>query len=288
MKRLIYIFLSCLCLFIGALFTPVWADDIYIDGELWHSFGSPINQDSVLRSRLLAALPENRVTWWEDIDGYNAYWSVQNGELCLEDIKVAFRQNNPPSYPWQSIPDSVIQRVFSNYIIDNRIVASWYSGKMFAFKGQIVWSSIHVRSNYEKEMLLSFGHGTITERQLFHNRLVTDGFSLQDNKALVERLQQFTFDTKKPELKHAERIVCHVYDIQADSLGNITDCRVEATIIYSNRKKGRKTTKGVALEIKEQFMNIHPWKTYYLNGEYVVPYLHNGIYFPLRLNNDTE
>ena len=24
------------------------------------------------------------------------------------------------------------------------------------------------------------------------------------------------------------------------------------------------------------------------NGEYVVPYLHNGIYFPLRLNNDTE
>lgn len=25
-----------------------------------------------------------------------------------------------------------------------------------------------------------------------------------------------------------------------------------------------------------------------LNGEYVVPYLHNGIYFPLRLNNETE
>ncbi len=54
------------------------------------------------------------------------------------------------------------------------------------------------------------------------------------------------------------------------------------------REMVAKTTKGVALEIKEQFMNIHPWKTYYLNGEYVVPYLHNGIYFPLRLNNETE
>jgi hypothetical protein len=58
-------------------------------------------------------------------------------------------------------------------------------------------------------------------------------------------------------------------------LGNITDCTVTARIWHGEQSEYHQ---GIAEEIKQAIMAIHPWKVLFLYGEYV-PYELNGYSF---------
>ena len=288
MKRLIFlILLTVAALRLSA--SACTGEEIYIDGEKWFLLGKPINNDSVLYYNLIAALPDNRVEWSTNWDGYWAYWSIHNNRLCLDSIVVNYYDKAKDLDLWECVSDSVMQQVFGSYYVSDTIVASWLTADIRIARGKrIFYMHVGYERNYEEEIILSVEHGIINGRQVYHNRLVTEGFSYsEDPKSVHDRLAQISINVKRyPVLTHEKKIICQVKDIQNDSLGHITDCRM--SIILGSWKKMRKITNGPALDIKKQFMQIGPWKTLLINDQYVIPDFRYGFIFPIDLNKPTD
>ena len=71
-----------------------------------------------------------------------------------------------------------------------------------------------------------------------------------------------------PELEGPKRIIFNIRDMQLDSLGNLVDCHVRAFIPGHDRDK-KPSLEGLENSFKQMLKAISPWKTIYLNGEYV-------------------
>lgn len=283
MKRLIFlILLSAAVLRLSA--SACTGEVIYIDGEKWELLGRPICNDSVLYHNLIAALPDDRTEWSTNRDGYWAYWSVSNGRLCLDSIWMNLYDKEKGIDWWECVPDSVLQQVFGSYYISDTIVALWLTTDIRVARGKrIFYMNVGYDRNYEEEMILSVEHGKIRGQQVYHNRQVTEGYSYtEDPKKIHESLSQIAVNvTRYPILRHEKKIICQVRDIQNDSLGHITDCRMR--LIIRDGRKMREIKNGPASDIKRQFMQIGPWSTFLINGRYVIPDLRYGFFFPIEL-----
>lgn len=270
----------CICtlaLAMSAFATGQDGDVIIIDGERWSLLAKPISADSALFRRLKAVLPENRTLVTSNWDGYTAHWSIRNERLCLDSITVLL-YNEDTRQQWnECLPEADMQHVFGSYRHEGDIVATWVNRDIRAAKGnKVYYVHSYFERNHEYEQILAVKEGMVTGKKAYHNRVVVDGFSLKDTfnefrykqgekgqQVIKEKLPLHT--ENYPELAGETEIFFTVKDIRLDSLGNLVDCRVKATI----GRRTRQDSEGLAQEMKQLMKNIHPWKTLFINGEYL-------------------
>ena len=288
MKRLI-LSIFVLGIAVSSLATAYQGDVIYIDGERWTLMGQPVERDSALFHHLLDVLPKERRISSGNWHGYTGYWSIRDGQLYLDSIRVGFDFDNsvmattifpannkngkeiPPFVP----ADDMI-KVFHDYYVDGEIVASWFNGKVRVARGHAVK---YVHQGYmrtmEFEQYFTVNQGRVTDSVSFHNRIVVNGFSIEEFKSKYrwhdsesgEKIRQLIPIPVEnyPELAGIKEIDVDVSDIQVDTLGNLVDCGVKIDFKGDNDElKDR-----LSQEVKAALMNLRPWKVLYINNEYV-------------------
>ncbi len=276
---------ACAFLFVMALCasaTGQEGDVIMIDGERWNLLGKPIDYDSVLYHHLLEVLPKDRSISTANWDGYRGYWSIKNNRLCLDHIEIELYDKETKHSHVENIPEADMRKVFGKYYQQKEIVATWFTAEIRAAKGNTLYyvHSEYIR-NLEYEQLLTIKQGKITNRQEYHNRVVVkDGFSF-DNKNREDLHRLFPLHTQNyPELAGVKRLIITIGNVQLDEKGNFVDCYVKVT----HRGKLKESIEGLEQEMKTLLKQIRPWKTLYINGEYVSDHYHDSIWFAYDLD----
>ena len=161
-------------------------------------------------------------------------------------------------------------------------MAWWVNHDIRVAKGKTLY---YVHSDYfrnlEYEQILTIKQGKVTLRKEYHNRVVVkEGFSL-DNINQDEIRRRFPLHTHNyPELAGVGRLIISISKIQLDEKGNLLDCNVKVT-----HRDMKGSIEGLAQEMKTMLKQIQPWKTLYINGEYVSTIYHESITFAYDLDS---
>ena len=273
-----------ICMFvlaISALATGQSGDVITIDCEQWSLLGKPIDWDSLLYHHLKDVLPKDRSINTANWDGYTAYWSIRNDRLYLDRVEVEmYNKETKQSYA-ENLSEADMRKVFGKYYQQQEIVASWVNHDIRVAKGNTLY---YVHADYfrnlEYEQILTIEQGKLTKRQAYHNRVVVaDGFSF-DNMKNDDLRRRFPLHTQNyPELAGVGRLLISVSKIQLDEKGNLLDCNVKVT-----HRDMKGSIEGLAQEMKTLLKQVRPWKTLYINGEYVSTIYHESITFAYELD----
>lgn len=288
MKKFI-ILLCSLTLSVVAFATGQEGDVIYINGEKWFLLGKPIGSNSILRCGVDSILPENHGVVTSNWSGYTAYWSIYNKQLFLDSILVECYSEVAKKDYTVRIPTADMQRVFKDYYKKKNILATWVDYNIRAAKGPILYyEHMGYERNHEYEQIFTIKKGMITDSKSYHNRVAVNGFSfkksLYDESSEPIPLEFPLHFENYPELADVKIVKFSVGKLQLNSLGQLLDCKVRATI---SRKKGdeRKVIEidGLAKEMKEKLMEIFPWRTLFINGEYVSDIKNSSYYIPYNI-----
>ena len=239
-------------------------DVIYINGERLELLGKPICLDSTLYHTLKDELPSNRPIVTSNWDGFTAYWSINNDKLYLDSVRCEAYDPNAKAVVGESIPSETLYRIFSRYNAGNRIVASWVSGKFRVANGKVIYyQHTGFERNYEDETLLDIDQGKVIGKKEYQN-FVSEGFAfdkLEQNGAqeMLHKILPLHIE-RYPELAHVKRLVFRVKHARVDERGNLLECDVQVVKPDVNPQ--------LATEIAEALKAYHPWKVYYINGEY--------------------
>lgn len=286
MKRF-FILLSVLALSVGAFATGQEGDVIYINGEKWQLLGKPIESDSILSCGVNSILPENHSRITSNWSGYTAYWSIKGNQLFLDSILVECYIKESRIYNTRRIPAEDMRRVFKTYYKKKSILATWVDYNIRAAKGPTVYyEHMGYARNNEYEQIFTLNKGKITDCKSYHNKVAVNGFSFSDLKNAEEMKAKFPLHIENyPELAGAKRIFFSVKEVQLNTLGQLVDCKVEANIYPMDDDKTQKKEikERLAQEMKDNLMKIFPWKTLYINGEYVSDNKNHGYMIPYNL-----
>ena len=239
-------------------------DIIYINGERLELLGRPICLDSTLYYTLKDELPSSRPIVTSNWDGFTAYWSINKDKLCLDSVRCEAYDPNVKAVVGESIPSKTLYRIFNRYCTGNRIVASWVSGKFRVAKGKVIYyQHTGFERHYEEETILNINHGKVIGMNTYHN-FVKDGFAFDDlqqigaqemlRKVLPLHIVHF------PELANVKRLIFRVKRAHVDMMGNLLECDVQ--VIKPD------VSPRLATEIAKALKTYHPWKVYYINGEF--------------------
>ena len=259
--------LLCALLMLLALTAyATWQDGdvIYINGERLELLGKPICLDSTLYHTLKDELPSNQPTVTSNWDGFTAYWSINNDKLYLDSVRCEAYNPNAKAVVGESIPSETLYRIFSRYNAGNRIVASWVSGKIRVAKGKVIYyQHSGFERNYEEETILDIDKGKVIGKKEYHN-FVNDGFAFDklEQYGAQEMLHKILplHIERYPELANVKRLIFRVKRARVDEKGNLLECDVQVVRPDAGPQ--------LATEIAEALKNYHPWKVYYINGEY--------------------
>ncbi len=239
-------------------------DVIYVNGERLELLGRPICLDSTLYHTLKDELPSNQPTVTSNWDGFTAYWSINNDRLYLDSVRCEAYDPNVKAVVGKSIPSITFYRIFNRYIAGNRIAASWVSAKIRVAKGKVIYyQHSGFERNYEEETILDIDKGKVIGKKEYHN-FVKDGFSfdkLQENGAqeMLHKILPLHIE-RYPELVNVKRLIFRVKRARVDEKGNLLECNVQVVRPDAGPQ--------LATEIAEALKTYHPWKVYFINGEY--------------------
>ena len=239
-------------------------DVIYINGERLELLGRPICLDSTLYHTLKDELPSDQGTVTSNWDGFTAYWSINNDKLYLDSVRCEAYDPKAKAVVGKSIPSITFYRIFNSYSAGNRIAASWVSGKFRAAKGKVIYyQRSGLERNYEEETILDIDKGKVIGKKEYHN-FVKDGFAfdkLQENGAqeMLHKILPLHIE-RYPELANVKGLIFRVKRARVDEKGNLLECNVQVVRPDAGPQ--------LATEIAEALMAYHPWKVYFINGEY--------------------
>ena len=261
---------SALCMFLLVWGLPMFnhvraqeseSEFIFINGEKWHLLDCcPILQSGVYDA-LNAVIPENQIF---DASNWGGYWSIKNDMLVLDSVRVATDKH-------YSIPDPVLKKIFSQYVRDGQIVASWFSKNVRAGKGK--WLLGHTflaaKQHFETEMELDLQGGRLTARRLYTNARLVKGFSLDHFNQMPAAMRDSLISidaSRHPELKEIARLFVRIRKPVLDVYGNLLDCQVKA---IGRIQDERKEFPRVADDVKRKLQEIKPWQVCRINGKLV-------------------
>lgn len=260
--------------------TPQMPNIIIIDGKAWSLFSTePIREDSALFSQMMASLPKDRVIKSSNWNGYISYWSIKKDCLRLDSIQMIIYNREKGKERTECLDKSKMRKLFKGYTKNNGIIAKWFTGTLRIACGERIRNE-HLGAAYEYETLLSIEKGRVTKRNDYQNK-VFDGYSCDSNDLSInykkdELISLLTPHPEKyPELANVKQINFYIKNVTMDSLGHVTDCSVTAKVYDDNFKE--KEHQGIAEDMKQAIIAVHPWKIIFLNGEYVSYALENYI-----------
>ena len=288
MKRFI-LSIFVLGIAVSSLASAYQGDVIYIDGERWTLMGQPVERDSALFHHLLDVLPQERRHSSGNWQGYTGYWSIRDGQLFLDSIRVGFdfdksvmattifpANNTDGKEIPPFVPADDMFKVFHDYYVNGEIVASWITGKVRVARGHAVK---YVHQGYmrklEHEQYFTINQGRVTDCVSYQNKIAVKGFSIeefnskyrkQDSESREKIRQLIPIPVENyPDLAGVKGFVVNVSDIQVDSLGNLVDCRVKINLKGGNDELKERLSQ----DAKTALMNIRPWKVLFIDNEYV-------------------
>jgi hypothetical protein len=288
MKRFI-LSIFVLGIAVSSLASAYQGDVIYIDGERWTLMGRPIDRDSALFHHLMDVLPKERRFSSGNWQGYTGYWSIRDGQLFLDSIRVGFDYDKSVMastiFPANNkdgkeippfLPADDMHEVFHDYYVDGEIVASWITGEVRVARGHAVK---YVHQGYmrklEHEQYFTISQGRVTDCVAYNNRIAVKGFSIEEfnnkyrrqdseSREMIRQLIPIPVENY-PDLAGVKRFVCDVSDIQVDSLGNLVDCNVIIDLKGGNDELKERLSQ----DARAALMNIRPWKVLFINNEYI-------------------
>ena len=131
-------------------------------------------------------------------------------------------------------------------------------------KGKVIYyQHSGFERNYEEETILDIDKGKVIGKKEYHN-FVKDGFAfdkLQENGAqeMLHKILPLHIE-RYPELVNVKRLIFRVKRARVDEKGNLLECNVQVVRPDAGPQ--------LATEIAEALKAYHPWKVYYINGEY--------------------
>ena len=290
MKRLLFL-LTLTLVSLTAYATGQDGDIIYIDGTEWVLLGKPVYADSVLSRELKAALPERHGFTTANWAGYTACWSIQQDKLFLDSIRYQVYDGSAPMGRTEYLSSDTLLRVFKKYTDGNgRIVATWYDDDIRVAKGKMIYY-VHdgYMRNYENERLISIKHGEVREVKDYQNYVI-EGFAFDHYYPDANPPKQFPRNNNQelcemfplhieqyPELADVKRIVFSIKKAHVDAQGHLVECEVKVIRPNDNPR--------LATEMAEALKAYHPWRVFYINGEYRA-YGIEGYTFPYILDKE--
>ena len=248
--------------------SAVGGDFIYIDGQYRMLMGNPLSDDSTLFAKVDVLFPEDRVFISSDPDNTVVFWSVLNGQLCLDSI-YAYINDTIWGKP---VASKDLQRIFHDFYKDGHIVASWLTRDIRVPLGKqmIYYQHMGFERYYDKELVLSVENGLVTQQKLFKNRIATKGFSLDKPKKRQKAFAKCKLSIEHyPELVDEQKMFFQINGIKINSFGYITDCRV--TVVRPLTPDGNFGYYDLAEEFRAYLMTLR-WKTFLINGVYRLEY----------------
>ena len=246
------------------------SDVLYIDGQKWWLMGRLTHAlDSARYYQLAGLLPAPRVISTANWDGYVGYWSLDGDLLVLDSIVVDVYEDSTYQESHEVVlPQSTMREVFGEYYRNGRIEATFVTAdNIRAAQGEMIfYEHLGWSRNYETEMVVSVEEGRVTERNLYHNHVVVDGFSFDDmddeewrkfKEGLYPVIREFH------ELDTVDKFYVMINRWKFDSLGNMTDVDIKVHFFQH-----MDVLSDLALSFKQYLMAIRPWKLWYINGEY--------------------
>ena len=268
MRRILLCIVFCL-VSSSAFATGQESDVIYYRGQRWWLLARPADSDSSLSVTLQNNLPSDRCQSTANWGGYVGYWSVRNGMLVLDSIRIEHLKDGECVVA--TLPNSFIRRVYKAYDENGIVVARWYTGTLRLAQGKMIrYEHDGWNRNYETEMELTVRNGIVVDSVEYHNRIVCEGFdfeslSMQDWDSLQQGFRPIA--KKHPQLEGKERIFFMVSDFVVDPQGNLVDIAKVRCHAQLDENLGQQ----LALEFKHYLMSICPWKVLYINGKYCIP-----------------
>lgn len=258
MKRLIIILFSAIFGNVFCVASAIEGDRIFINGQYRHLLSNPLGVSEDLFKRVDALFPKKRTWITSDPDNTIVYWSINNGQLCLDSI-IAYI--NDSIWGFLVSPDTM-RNIFKDYYKSDRIVATWLTQDLrIALGKEIYYEHGGFERYYDEELILSIEKGKVVRRQIFHNKVAVEGVSYNDFKAFSETIANCYLSLDRyPELTNEKRIIFQISNIRLDSLGNLTNCEIE--VVRPRRYE------VLAQEMRTYLMQVHPWKTLYIHGKY--------------------
>ena len=102
------------------------------------------------------ALPKERCHTTANWDGYIAYWSIVQDELCLDSVCCECYNKDNKKYYKVTLPTDTLLSVFRKFYDGKRIVARWLNGHLRVAKGHLVYYEHHFyERNYEEEQIIN-------------------------------------------------------------------------------------------------------------------------------------
>lgn len=258
MNRLIIILFFAIFSNVFCIASAIEGDRIFIDEQYRYLLSNPLGVAEDLFKRVDALFPEERTWITSDPDNTIVYWSVNDGQLCLDSI-IAYI--NDSIWGVQVSPDTM-RSIFKNYYQGERIVATWLTQDLRIPLGkEIYYEHVGFERYYDEELVLSIEKGKVVRQQIFHSKVAVEGVSYKDIKAFFEIIANCSLSLDRyPELTNEKRIIFQMSNICLDSLGNLTNCEIE--VVRPKRYE------VLAQEMRTYLMQVHPWKTLYIHGKY--------------------
>lgn len=262
MKRPLFFFAFMLAT-IATHATGQEGDIICIDGMRWELLGKPIYADSSLAKNLEAALPKGRGTVTSNWAGYTAYWSIEQGRLCLDSIKYVLYNKVTKKDRVECLSPDTLLRVFQKYADGKRIIALWLNDDIRVARGKVIYyQHMGFERNYEEERFINIAGGKVCAMKDYHNYVV-EGFSFStfNPKKNAELREKFPLHIEQyPELAGAKRILFSIKRARVDAQGRLTECEVKVLNPDRNPR--------LEAEMAEVLKAYHPWRVSYINGEF--------------------
>lgn len=260
---------ACLSLFFPFLLraTGQAGDVLRMDSAEWDLMAKPIEEDSALRARLHAFLPEERSWTTGNWSGYTAYWYLRHDTLFLEKIEVCMFDKEQRQEYQQTFMADTLSDLFDSYLTPcGEIYAGWLTCKLRAGFGELVWY-VHdgfVR-NHETEVVFTFDCGKIIHRQTYHNSM-KEGMDLRE--AWLELAKRFPWE-RFPEYRN-DRLIFVTRRFEVTSDGHFAGGSFSAKVQKEGDDWIDDQEHPLIRAFKETLSSIYPWRVYYLNGRYTI------------------
>lgn len=193
MRKLLYIAILALALLVQPM--KIWAsgeigDSIWIDGRRYELLLSPFEVCPVKDS----VIPSNVATSPYDWDGYEAFWSLRDGELYLDSIHYCtydlFVKEGNCVILLTISPNLMELPELAPWRTDAGIRADWVSGVLRVVSGKtVLYYNIGFYRFHEEETYYAIDEGRlVAQERVTYSKSMTEGEMNEKMKDVCDRL----------------------------------------------------------------------------------------------------
>lgn len=275
MRRLSFIstLLIMLAAATNAYATAQFSEVIYIDSTYFAMLTCPFEECPV-GEELFSKYPPSDYACTALYRGYIGYWRLDKGVLYLDSMEIYANSKDITTIVAAEEP------VFSRYLTENGVTASWFNGELRVVSGQrIFYQHDAFEQAYAKEDFYTMENGLCVSKKHYDQRKVTTGKLwkiIEAEQYIAERHPEYSFSVSGVTTLRPKRV-------DKDDIPT-------ADIEYSlHCKQPGQQDSTLLNEVIHQFEEYLQGETlldvYYIKGEYRSPIIWS---IPIKFNRTDE